>query len=142
MTLDLVAAPFLGRSPRVSRAFGAKLARVEAALRDYVARELAGGLGVEGRPTGRVTAAISAALHRRLEIDPLTLLTRFERPLYADARSHLPLGAVVEASGLRVDFGDETVPERLVAHAEGCSVPYPVKLVVTKASTGVVGDVS
>ena len=40
MTLDLVAAPFLGRSPRVSRAFGAKLARVEAALRDAYLEEM------------------------------------------------------------------------------------------------------
>lgn len=32
MTLDLVAARFLGRSPRVTRAFGEKLARVEEAL--------------------------------------------------------------------------------------------------------------
>lgn len=115
---------------------------VEAALRDYVARELAEGLGADGHAAGRVTSAISTSLHRRLDIDPLTLLTRFERPLYADARIHLPLGAVVEASGLRVDFGDETVPERLVAHAEGCSMPYPAKIVVTKASAEVVGDVS
>jgi hypothetical protein len=40
VTLDLVAAPFLGRSPRVSRAFGAKLARVEAALRDAYLEEM------------------------------------------------------------------------------------------------------
>lgn len=115
---------------------------VEAALRDYVARELAEGLGIEGRAKGGARAADCVALHRRLEIDPLTLLTRFERPLYADARVHLPLGAVVEASGLRVDFGDKTVPDRLVAHAEGCSMPYPAKIVVTKASEEVVGDVS
>jgi hypothetical protein len=115
---------------------------VEAVLRDYVARELAEGLGTEGRERFGERDADCVALHRRLEIDPLTLLTRFERPLYADARIHLPLGAVVEASGLRVDFGDETVPERLVAHAEGCSMPYPAKLVATKASEEVVGDVS
>lgn len=40
MALDLVAAPFLGRSPRVSRAFGAKLARVEAALRGAYTAEM------------------------------------------------------------------------------------------------------
>lgn len=40
MTLALVAAPFLGRSPRVSLAFGEKLARVEAALRDAYLDEM------------------------------------------------------------------------------------------------------
>jgi hypothetical protein len=40
VTLALVAAPFLGRSPRVSLAFGEKLARVEAALRDAYLDEM------------------------------------------------------------------------------------------------------
>lgn len=126
---------------------------VEAALRDYVARELANGfradgrelaegLGIEGRAKGGVRAADCVALHRRLAIDPATLMTRFELPLYADARIHIPLGAVVEASGLRVDVGDKGVPARLVEHAEACRVPYPAKIVVTKALAEAVGDVS
>ncbi len=115
---------------------------VEAALRDYVARELADGLGAEGRAKGGASEADCVALHRRLEIDPVTLLTRFELPLYADARIHLPLGAVVEASGLRVDVGDEGVPARLVEHAEACRIPYPAKIVVTKALAEAVGHVS
>ena len=51
MTLVLVAAPFLGRSPRVSHAFGEKLARVEDALRDAYTIEMLALPAHASRPT-------------------------------------------------------------------------------------------
>lgn len=113
---------------------------VEAALRDYVLRELALGLEL----VGQGGHADALALYRRLAHDPATLLTAFEQPLYLAARAHLPLAAVVEASGLRIDVEnpDPALPARLVAHAESCTIPYPVKIVCTRPASEVVGDVS
>lgn len=110
---------------------------VEATLRVFLIEQLSTATTTEGFTVPPEVEKIAAEFDYRVEDG----CHRWERSIDEIAGYAFPALAVADASGLRIPrSGIDGVPEKLVAHARACRLPYPVNIVVRRAVE--VGDVS